>query len=99
MKALKIYHYNYTKTEQIYKTLIIILESVKYFCDKLFRKVISSRLITWNTAHDIHKDNKAFEVFPKHLGAKLVVIRVYYFNHHYFIIFLHEYFSRVIDSS
>lgn len=46
MKALKIYHYNYTKTEQIYKTLIIILESVKYFCDKLFRKVISSRLIT-----------------------------------------------------
>ena len=35
-----------------------------------------------------NKDNKAFEVFPKHLGAKLVVTRVYYFNYHYFYLFI-----------
>ena len=34
-----------------------------------------------------NKDNKAFEVFPKHLGAKLVVTKVYYFNYHYYFFF------------
>lgn len=34
-----------------------------------------------------NKDNKAFEVFPKRLGAKLVVTKVYYCNYYYFIIF------------
>lgn len=51
MKVLKIYHYKYTKTEQICKPLSIIFEECcklisskqynhKYFCNKLFRKVI-----------------------------------------------------------
>ena len=45
-----------------------------------------------------NKNNKAFEVFPKHLGAKLVVTRVYYFNYHNFF-FFHEYFSCLIAIS
>ena len=39
-----------------------------------------------------NKDNKAFEVFPKHLGAKLVVTRVYYFNYHYYFFFSQVFF-------
>lgn len=39
-----------------------------------------------------NKDNKAFEVFPKHLDAKLVVTKVYYCNYYYFVIFSRVFF-------